>query len=336
MRWFAGLIALCVAGCGQPFSNDDLVFIKSLPNGDLLKVDVPKEETAAAGLTLAQSICRRPPQYYFHMRDLSVGLTKHIEDMLKVVDTIITHPPTDRDVDLRRWGPFKDDKSGREHELVVRRTRTATVIKPLSKLPPFELDELFGYTLRCRNADEQWQELLRGKYSPSGTVERGLGTLALDFDALAAVDPNTKERGQMVIGYDTRDVAVALELEIFNFSGDAEPPVEFSHYDYTGAPDGSGSFGFDLTVDVHQDDEVPMPERENLRAFGRWLGDNRGRIDVSVSEGELGMELRVSECWDRTFFMTYRQWSVDPPGLECGGADRCAPEHGDAVFLPQR
>lgn len=329
----AGLLAL--VGCGQPFSNDDLVFIKSLPNKDLIRVDVPTDEGAVtSGLRAAQTVCRNPPIYYLHMSKLSTGLNGHITGMLDVVEKIVALPPTAREDDVRRWGPGGDN--GREFQLVITRTRTATSIMPLSAKPPFMLEELFEYVLSFREVGEEWQVPLRGTFSPSDSVRRGLGSLELDFDAMAAVDPSSKERGRMVIGYDTRGTDVALELDLHDFSDGDAPPVEFTHYEFERVDGGAGSFLFDLWVDVHADDVPSMPALENLRAFGRWLDDDQGRIDVAVSEGDVPMELRISECWDRSFFMTFRQWSVDPPGLECGGPDRCAEVHREPQFPPPR
>jgi hypothetical protein len=75
------------------------------------------------------------------------------------------------------------------------------------------------------------------------------------------------------------------------------------HYYYAEAADGTGDFQFRLFADT--DDPGPAWEVSAIRS--RWQPTGAGRSDVSISGGDLGLNVTVtaSECWDASFGEVY-------------------------------
>lgn len=316
MRSSPFLVLLVVAAaCGEPFSNEDIVFLKSLPNRDLLRVDVPADRPGEPEPPPADDVpaCpMEPPRYYRDTVNTSRQINASIAAVLEVVDGVTVYPPSERTPALRRWGPFEDD--GNELELVIARTGTPTYIAPLSSQAPIYFDEgLFAYEMRARPAGtERWLVPFSGTFAPAGTARRGLGTLVLDFDAIAGLGSSAPMQGVFHVGYDTRGGAVAIELALeqgtYTFEEDAEK---------------NGAFVFSVAADVHSGEESPRPALERLGIHARWRSDGSGRTDVVASGGDLALPAYASECWDAAFLTTYTEWKSAEIGAQCGTEARC-------------
>ena len=329
-----GCAIALITSCAEPFSNEDIVFLKSLPNKDLLRVDVPKE--AQANALRAQSHALRATQVacpaevsktYLDTRKTSDEINTGLLAILQIVDTVTQFPPTERDDDLRRW-TFTD--KGKAFQLDIVRVRTATIVtSPNAEVVP--LDDLFEYTMRARFVgDAEWNLPLGGTFAPIGTARRGLGTLYLDFDAIAAVDPDTIERGSFNVRYDTRGESIALAVDLRDFGKVGEMPSDGR---YTFFEDGEDNGKFVFSVPSNVDDDPAKPALENLDITSRWRADRTGRGDVRATGGDLTEAIEFSECWDPNFLRTFAQWSKDGFGGQCGDVmTACAPEHQTPDF----
>ncbi|MFO0726985.1 MAG: hypothetical protein U1E65_24610 [Myxococcota bacterium] len=320
----AGATALSAFACGEPFSNDDLVFLKSLPTKDVVNLRLP-EDDAASALHEAED----PPMtaiYYAAAKNVSKGINGGIQDTLDLVEKIRVYPPTIRRDDFRAWGPI--DGGAIEYALFVTKTSTPAMRVPTSSTTLVPAHDVFTFSFGARMKGEtDFAGVIAGEFAPIDGADRGIGWLFFDYERLHQLDPAANpSRGRSWVGYDTRSgVSLMMSFELPPDMPGAMAQLG-GYYRYTRTPEGVVDFLFaykhDLSVGENQ---PPISALETFYVFARWNKDHRGRADLVVMDGDLMQPIGGSECWDDRFFRVYFQASIPELGAPYGDVSACAP-----------
>ncbi|MCK6548744.1 hypothetical protein L6R52_23065 [Myxococcota bacterium] len=316
-------LALATAACHEPFSNEDLEFLKALPTKEQVALDVPGTTTSTSGLRAIQGLAARA-KHYDDAKRTSDQLNGVSAFVLSIVDEVQSYPPTARDGDKRVWGPFPGD-GGIELMMSMERVATSTIVKTTSTSTAAAVEAYFEYVLAGRRAGtEAWSTLFAGRYAPSDVLAEGMGAIFVDFEAVRALG-GTDVAGLVYVAYDNRFGQQTIEMAI-DLAGGSSVPFEEAEagYWYRAAPTGEKQFVFAYTQNIA--DLVPDTGPETFIVAVRFLADQRGRADVAVQDGDLGGRVFFEiECWDEAFLRTFLGSNV-PGSVPEGALDACAPE----------
>ncbi len=223
----------------------------------------------------------------------SDGLNASVDFVLALVDSVRRIPPSAREDNLRRWGPFQDDKHpGREIQIVMTRWF------------PYGDDArpAHAYRFEARVAGTPgFDPILIGTFE-GASASRGRGGLSLDFDrmwALQMTDPSAPH-GVLRIAYDRAGDPVTIDLSLAQQGFG----VEQFDYGYAGYRDRSGRF--DYRVRTATNDVLTV-----ITGFDAG-GAGRARVAFLAAGGGTGS---FDECWDGSACLT---WLDDPSGFVCG------------------
>ncbi|CAN0546381.1 unnamed protein product, partial [Laminaria digitata] len=269
-----------LTGCYEPFSNDDILFLKAAPRG--LEVSVPNKTGAGQALRVAQTgDDDTAARFYQDTRRAAEGVNEGVLSLLDMVDAVVAFEPTVREEDQRIWGPFPVD-GGNELALVVNRTRTATVVTFTSTSAPAQADAIYDYAMLGRpigGSDEDYVSLFAGRSLPQASNRQGTGVMIVNFDGIRMLDPSSDGQGVLFLGYDTRDGRTVVEVAADTMvSGMFEADVAWV---YRLEASGAGRFNYFVREDIVE----TTAQRELLAIAARWMPDNRGRADVVVTQG---------------------------------------------------
>jgi len=321
MRQLSTLMFACaLLACGEPFSNDDLVFLKSLPNSELVRLGLPSAPGAALSSTIALGEQASGARDARRVADTIDGA---IAGAYALVDTVTAYPPSAREAETRAWGPIPNG----ENELVLFVTRTSTpgVRVPTATTSVAPLTEVFEFALQGRRrGEEPLATLMAGSFAESGGPRRGLGQLYFDFEQAQRLDPTAAGRGQLYIGYDTRR-ATELVLGGVNAVSDDGEIDSFARLERS--PEGAIDFRYGWRTDLQASpDGTPTSALETIFSVNRFLPDRRGRSDLVIGGGDLLLPGYASECWDERFRRTYFEGQpTEWFGPKLGTAEACAP-----------
>ncbi|MBI4819623.1 MAG: hypothetical protein HY791_25340 [Deltaproteobacteria bacterium] len=323
------MLALGLVSCQEPFSNDDILFLKALPSRHDLRFEVPREQ--GGGLRPAAN---RRAEFHDQAKKISDGLNSGIDGVLVSLERLVTeNEPTLREDDRRVYGPFPDGDS--RFLLTVTRTATETTIRPTSTSTPTEVFETYTFALvgQKLSSGDEWLPILVGRFVPTESLSEGIGQVLVDFEAARALGNDAHERGRFALGYDTRDSRKDLELVIDVPDGLFGLPFARpeAHYRFQDDGVGSVSFQFAFKTDVHEGDPTKSGI-ETLVIFARWRPDLFGRADVLAFEGDLPVPVLASECWSPSLTRVFFAASIPELGAPVGTEDDCAPEHRDSAF----
>ena len=326
---------LLLAGCQEPFSNEDILFLKALPRG--LEIDVPDEaDKTVRGLSPAQATEDGPAQYYREMVRTATAVNEGIFEVLGVLEEITAAPATIRDGTRRAWGPFEpppneqsDPERPIEILLVVDRIDTSTIVKFTTESPEEEVDSFYQYGVNVRRVgSSEWQSVVNGTtVLLSAEEDQASGDLCINFDEIRPFDPKEDAKGVFCVRYDFRNQIEVIELAAI---GDAQkgnlfadPAVEFT---YLRRPDNSGRFFFSVRGNAFG---TPDPEVFNILV--RWIDNLAGRADVEVCGGDVptGQGLYAAECWNTNFRRTWLLTNVPGEVQNVGVVGNCPAEFRD-------
>lgn len=315
---------LPLGACHEPFSNDDILFLKALPSRRQFAIGVPNALTAGAPDP------RPKAKYYLDTSKTSEDFNNLTFGVLAIVENAFQHPPSYRDTEKRVWGPFPD----RDNVLVltVQRVRTSTVIKPTSTSTPAVVDHFFNYALSARvHGTGDWLTLFAGRYGPTERADEALGWMYVDLEVARRLKPDEPEtKGTFLIGYDTRAGQRTIQ-SLIDLSG-RKTPAFMPNAGYTFFEDrlGNKTSVFYLRIDI---EPVPDGRPEDVAIIARFLPDHRGRADVAVGGGDIppGVYFFDQECWNEEFIETFRA-SNDPHTPSVGTVDACAPALRRSAF----
>lgn len=303
-RWVAvGTFAAALAGtgCGN-YSNEDLEFMSAIPEAADVELEVPRRGllvtvTAAEGWRTTLEVTR--------------ALNRTAGAFLALIDKIRTFSPTRRRPNERVWGPFPaEDHPG--WQVAFHMTRTvggdglSTVFSyQLVMIPPA------GVALPSGNPSTP---IISGDFDASGGLRFGEGhlTVTLDESRAAGLQFNGLDQLRtLAIDYRTRGWPRTVTMMIENLPSPTE--ALSATYVYEQAETGDGAMTFSILKD-----EVPSPLGtgpllETLMIQSRWLGTGPGRVDTSVSGGDVPGIADAAECWGEDYRSVYKfqSWALD-------------------------
>jgi hypothetical protein len=316
--WMLPLVVVVVAACNEPFSNEDILFLKAVPSSSQVEIRVP------SGL----STCSTAPnaEYQPFGRDVADGINQAISNILNnIVGTAVRTPPTRRENDLRQWGPWSED--GIDYQFLMARTSTAVTLKTTETSTPTFVEQIYQYTLQAkRSGDPTFVNAISGAFAPSESLDSGMGYIYLNFEEIhQKVDPNSKDRGLLLIAYDNRDQQSSIQV-VIDSEVDLGSPFEKAEGYYIYSERADGFIRFDFVVEFNVPDVQPDTQPEYLFIRQRYVADERGRADVGLGGGDLGaLVFYANECWDECLQRTYLGTNI-PNKQPYGSLDACAPE----------
>jgi hypothetical protein len=323
------LAALALAGCHDPFSNDEILFLKAAPRG--LRIEVPDDGKLQQGLRAAQADEGTPARFYQDTRRTAEETNDGIFALLDLVDALVEFEPSVREEDRRIWGPLPVSAQ-MELALLVDRVRTATVVRYTSTSTPAEADQLFTYALLARapgGGDDDWLPLFGGNSLPQASNRQGTGYLAVDLDNIRRFDPSSDGAGLIFVAYDTRFGETAIDLALDTVR--QGPFMARAAWAYRDDGAGGGRFVYFLVEDLVD----TTPAEEILGIAARWLPSGRGRADVVVTQGDVPSFYLASECWDDAFARVYLDSNIPVPDfMRFGQVSACGPELLTPQFPP--
>ena len=295
----AALLALAPA-CGN-YSNEDLEFMSAIPQSADVELEVPRRgllvsATAAEGWRTTLEVTRT--------------LNRTAGAFLSLIDRIRAHTPTRRLPDERIWGPVPaDEHPGWQLEFRMQRELDADGVTTgfryaLLMTPPA------GVVLPGGGDSTQ---IMGGTFDASGGVRVGAGRLVVTLDdgRAAGLEFRGLERlRQLTIDYSTRVWPRMVTMMVENLPGGTDPVS--ATYAYEQAENGDGAMAF-----TFQQDAVPSPVgtgplTETLMVHSRWLGTGPGRVDTSLSGGDVPGVATAVECWGGDYRSSYKFQSWDP------------------------
>ncbi len=300
-------LACLPAACGGNFSNGDLEFLNALPTREDLASKLPADEARHAG-SLRQRTDRlrmqqlgEESQLYTDTHAASESFNKGLDGLLTLLEAIRDRPPSAREPDSRRWGPYPY-REYPGHELRFVMVRDA---------------ENFSYALQVRktaDGEEGWWSLVEGSFLAEGGLRKGQGFVSLKIAEARARGFDTRNFAaldRLDIAYQTRALPLWVQMHLVPRP---DQSTADARYTYREIPGGLGEMGF-----VRQDsDLVPGGRQEKLTVLSRWTLDRGGLGLIQVTGGDVpfGLTYTHVECWDAAFRVTYvaRSWESRPVG----------------------
>jgi hypothetical protein len=284
------IAAVAMAGCGD-YSTEDLRFLVALPQRQDLRVEVPADGTPGAATVCGPG---RNADVWLWAKPTSDGLNRGVEFVISLVDVVRGIPPTAREEDARRWGPFPDERHpGHEIQVVIARSYPSG-----SSGPP-----LHDYRFEARAVGAPtFEPVIVGTFEGASS-SHGRGAVRLDFDAIrrAGIADATTPTGAMEIGYDRASDPVTISL---TFTREAFGIEQFG-YGFTGYADGRGAFDYrfrNATGDV-------------LTVATGYDRAGAGRAAVAYDPANpLGPPGSFRQCWSASACLTYVD---DPANFTC-------------------
>ncbi len=286
-RTTAAALGFALVACGN-YSTEDLRFLAALPTQSNMSVAVP-----ADGSSGAATVCPiGPADVWLKAKPTSDNLNSGVRFVVSLIDVVRHYPPTAREKDLRRWGPFPDDRNpGHEIQIVLRRTY------------PYGSEEVpvYAYQFQEREGGGPFLDIIAGTFE-GASASRGRGTVVLDFEAMWTLHTNepTTPHGTMQIAYDRISDPVTIDLSL---TQEGFGVVQFD-YGFAGYASGQGRFDYrfrNLNGDV-------------LTVVTGYDAAGAGRAAVGyVAAG--GGTGSFRQCWGPAACLTYVD---DPMNFSCG------------------
>lgn len=315
------VLTAVAAGCHDPYSNqlfeDDALFIAAIPDEERVTARVPASaDTRAFASGGDGDAVGQIALYPLWTWQTAAGTNEFIFALLYLVEAITDQPISEREDDLRLWGPYPTDSG---HEVSFEMVRDGV---------------RFDYALLWDTASASGLAPFTGSFVAGEIPREGIGEFMFDFELYEQLEPGVMEvtEGQLYVEHDNTGGQVLLDIEIVDAFGPAlEEPVNSRNAFYLD-PDGTGWFEFAGLYNVEGTDAA---HEELFEVRTRWQADGAGRADARASGGDLEaleLEFRSSECWDSSFLRTYYGDSIEisaDQGVEgdCVYAEEELPTH---------
>ena len=296
MRWvndfrvLALAAALLATGCGN-YSTEDIRFLSALPHREDLRVAVPAGGAAPAGAlatraAVTSGACPSLPgdaTVWQWAKPTSDGLNAGVDWVVGLIDVIRRYPPTKREEDWRRWGPFDDEKHPR---LEIQVTMTRSWPPELAGAPRYA----YAFEARVKSGGS-WAPIVEGSFDGASS-SNGVGGVDLRFDNIRALQMNDADSpdGIMRVHYDRASDPRTTQLSL----GTGGFGVVQFDYGYAGYADGRGAFDYafrNATGDL-------------LEVWTSYdaAGAGRLRVKFTASAGGTGF---FNQCWDAAGCLVY-------------------------------
>lgn len=297
------LPALLLPGCAGPITNElfhaDAAFLAALPAAERHTVHWEAETVEA--VRSPAPLPGGAPDLRADTEAMCTQLNAAVLGMLEFVDTVRAYAPTEREADLRRWGPWSLQE-GRAPFLQVEIGRSGV--------------SEYGWAFALSDLKSgPWTPFFTGTHFAGATVAGGDGWFTADAGILADALGEDRQ-GVVEVDYDNRDGS-ALVVSFQGWQEPGEAPWDAT-YLYTEIAAGDRDFQYDTAADL-----VTGEALEAVAVRTRWTPEGAGRSDARVSGGDLGEVLTLSQCWDAGGTLT---WQADSHGLfeDMGDVSTCA------------
>lgn len=292
-------LLLCCA-CGN-LSNQDLAFLEAIPQKDQLQVVVPANS--------AQPACALgTADVWVSAKSTGDNINAGVDGILALVDAIRGIPPTARDPDSRRWGPFPDQKHpGIETQVTMSRELDATGT-------PWR----WIYDIASRKPPGNFLPILEGEFF-GAQARSGIGRMVVHFENAVTLGTNkpTDPNYPMRVYYDLSSDPRTVSLDLTSGAGFG---LVGSDYGYAGYADGHGRFDYAFPQNGCT---VEVTTYFNAQGAGR---------DVFRVACPLGLVYGpVQQCWDQSACLVYVNdpfgWTPICAGKPCllGNSSQCPP-----------
>ena len=306
-----------VCACGDPFANapfidegDDLLFSEVVPLPEDLRLDLPEEGEVEVGLSeqglgvLVQPLTRRcagadRPVWFCETVSFARVLNAALLLRLRVVETLVRgRRPSASGPGWRRWGPYPvPDHAELDVRLDVTRGEDGV----------FDWEIVYAPAGTGPEAAE-WQAVVTGSLERGRNARRGRGAVSFLFDVAAAA-LGAPVAGELHVAFEADGCTRPMGMDLVGWVGALGAPPLDARFHYDRACDRSGRLDWAFLKDVHEGGNPDKPCRETIRLATRWDATGAGRVDGSVSGGEVPADLGVlTECWDASFTRTWIDW----------------------------
>jgi len=318
-----GALLATLSACDRPYDN----MLQGLPAQGDVQVDVPENTTAVSGLSSSNqsALVGEPAEHYTTTYNHARTVNKIGVDVAVLLKTITDFPPTTYEEGIAVWGPGSDEGDPNEFMLTVRQGVA-------------DRENVVEWRLEGKHksaAANEFQGLAFGNFDPESGTD-GQGWFEINLDAIGQLN-QTEEQGNIAFNY--RKSGEELEIQVRFTDVIAEGDVLDAGYDFKRARDGSGSFLFDLPLDINKDDAdaADKTARENLLIRTRWNTAGIGQVDLLATGGDLeDTSLELTQCWGALFVSSYEAIYINGAveaeegnSSNCPYSRRMVPEAGD-------
>ena len=257
--------------------------------------------------TVARSAVGDTSEYYLATAGAAVGINLFVASVLADVSYVTTFPPQETDGVTTQWGPWTDDATATDGQLIV-------VTDPATG------DQ--AWTVQGRaHGDTAWLDFVSGVIDAGATPDASKGLFTVDLAVATALDPTVDATGTFTVTYDLQPKWIVGDAAFEDFSQYGSDPVEAA-YHYEQDPGGSGGW-VDL-VALADATGNGVPEQNILHT--RWNDAHEGRSDAYVTGGDLGsLVYTATECWDSAaqvvFFENNAELTRGGDAAACAFAD---------------
>jgi hypothetical protein len=300
-------ILLLLGGCGgltnDPFL-EDAEFRAALPSAARARITVETageqgrraslERLWMLGLTL----------------DVSEGVNAYVQSVLGTVDEVRELRPDGRGEDWRSWGPYAIEGD---------QDITATMARDGATYAwRFDIDPAGG--------GDSVRPVF-GEHLAGDSVQAGVGTMVLDFDAWAAAGFGTTA-GTAEIVYDLRD-GRTMRVTLRDLAEAGGEPAQDAEVWFSLQQPHQGRFEYAAKDDVNDNGVL-----EDLLVVTRWIPGGAGRADAEVSGGDAGgWSWRITQCWGAGAELVYEADNLGALETIGSEADCVYPEAATATHL---
>lgn len=312
-------VALGALAC-NPYSREDLLFAMVAPSSDEMHVAPPGTEAAnddesadgTSQTSQAMEAACGATNLRCHAVDIARNFNVLTTSVLNIVDNVLGYPPTFRqsaDGYTRRvWGPVRIE-NGATIRVEMLRTPDDLYVICMHGAPGALAERPSPDEFNCESdpADFGLTTLINGVFAPGaiegGRARNGKGGILFHADAFAATDPGLAALGKVLVSYDNTGQERFVGV---NVSGSEALAIDSDYLFYQDRDTGAGRFYYALRHDF-----TPGPlgigiQREQLFSSAQWTAERAGRVDTTISGGDLGnASYAAIHCWDADFTDTY-------------------------------
>ncbi|MBI5529769.1 MAG: hypothetical protein HY897_25875 [Deltaproteobacteria bacterium] len=317
---FLVLVAAFFA-CGEDDSGGD--FLDGLPEGESIRIKLPGSESSGSALLaeedgsgggMTQKGLGDWAEFYLFTRAMTQQVNGGVYHLLLMIEDIARQEPTTKEENKWIWGPHTPGGlDPASYRVTIEKTG--------------EKDYSWVFDAKAKDAgDDAFSPMMSGTHTKGNRPRRGAGTINLNFDTMAALDPTKVERGTAEVTYQSDTHPVTVTVKFVDFTGEDGKGPTNAQYLYTEQEDGSGEFSFSIEQDMDGKGKI-----EDARILTRWKSSGTGRSDIKISGGDLAddgvTDVVAVECWDTGFKRTYfEDWANGdiPIDAKQGDASACA------------
>ncbi len=345
LTWILGILACTLPACGSGSGSSSDDYLDAAPEMSALQLSVTDDATsegtstdadaidAAQQVTQAlgesgESLAVNVAPELEHCRAAVKALNEGLRDFLQPIVALVRNTEPTTVGRVRTWGPVT--RGAAEFQFVMRHGTLRH----------------FGWLLQARPAGttENYTIVAAGGITVGYAARRGIGTVGVDLDRLATVDPTVAGHGALLASFAHGPNGSTLAYRLRDFSLDAAQKTGVDAL-VQGVHLKAGYNRLRLAYYGNvADTATDAPELVLARV--RQERAEGGRADLLVTGGDVadGKVWVVSECWSPALQSTFRIVRDCPNdgigGASCqivsttGDSTACPPDLSDADLPP--